>query len=228
MISARFHYYLALAFILAGVGHAQGETITTVSVFDFSSEFPVFGRVANNTVNGSGIVGDLHQATDGPGMWHTEFGDFVPGSNNFAHITFDLGASYDIDEIKIWNYGETHGGGTGFTRRGVSNLRISTASTDVSPTFTTVGDFTLSRAPVFRNSAGEYLFGSESLSVAAQNIRLVRFDILGSHWNRDDDVVGLSEVAFNGNITAVPEPSAFVLLGLGTLAFGLRRRNRSS
>ena len=75
--------FAALALLLVvTVSEGRCDVITGVSIYDFSSEFPVFGRVANNTVNGSGLVGDLHEATDGPGMWHTEFEDFVPSENN--------------------------------------------------------------------------------------------------------------------------------------------------
>lgn len=232
MITQRLsRYFFIGVFAFAFSEHAKAEIITGVSVSDFSSEFPAFGRVADNLVNGSGLVGDLHRATQGSGMWHTEFGDFVPAENNFAHVTFDLGASYNIDEVKIWNYGEYNFNAVRpdrLTFRGVSELRISIATSDVSPTFSTIGDFSLSRASVVQN-AGEFFFESESLSVAAQNVRLVRFDILDDHWiNVTNDVVGLSEVAFSGSVTAVPEPTSFALLGIATTVGLVVRRRRKT
>ena len=155
-------------------------------------------------------------------MWHTDFGDFVPGQGNFAHITFDLGATYDIDAINVWNYGETHHGGTGFTRRGVRVMSVSVASSGNSSTFTSIGNFTLARASV-KNG----FFAAETLAVSAEKVRFVRFDILRSHWNRDNDVVGLSEVAFSGTtVSTVPEPSSLVMLALGMGAglFRVRRK----
>lgn len=215
--------------LVVNVSEGRCGLVTGVSIYDVSSEFPAFGRVADNVVNGSRLVGDLHEWTNGAGMWHTQLGDFIPSESNFAHITFDLGATYDIDEIRIWNYGEVVTGGSRlFTRRGVKDFRISVATTDTSPSFTAVGDFTLSRAPIdIRN----LYFESESLAVSAAGVRLVRFDIFSDHWNNSfpvgstSDVVGLSEVAFLGTVTSVPEPSSLCFVAV-SLAMACTKRKR--
>lgn len=219
--------FAALLFLLAAtVSQAKGDIIDGVTIYDFSSEFAAFGRVADNLINGSGLAGDLHEATDGVGMWHTEFEDLVPTENNFAHITFDLGSTYDIDEIVVWNYGEFIDltNSTGFTRRGVRDLRVSVASTLDSTAFSAVGDFTLSRASI----EGGF-FASESLSITANKVRLVRFDIfsnLYNDWRSNEDVVGLSEVRFTGSLSSIPEPSSPLFIGfLSVMGFAIRRRS---
>lgn len=209
---------------LAFVPNAYCGVLTSVSIYDFSSEFPAFGRVANNTINGNGLVGDLHEWSDGLGMWHTQFGDFVPGESNFAHITFDLGAVYNIDQIDIWNYGEVISGGTRNSRRGVKDFRISVASSINSPNFTSIGDYTLSLAPIHWPAP---YFAGESFAVSERGVRLVRFDIFSDHWDGTlgrDDVVGLSEVRFSGNLSAVPEPSSASLAVLAMSSFIFRSR----
>lgn len=206
----------------------QCDWITGVTIEDVSSEFPTFGRVAVNTVNGSELIGDRHRATDGVGMWHTQIEDWDPFNDNFAHITFDLGDNYDLDQLKIWNYGETNrSGGVGYNRRGVKDFTISVASSENATDFTPIGDFELARANI-PNQFG-YLFEGEEFLISANNVRLVRFDISSSHFSaiyRGGHPVGLSEVRFSGNLSAVPEPSSLALFSLAGLGLFARRKRR--
>lgn len=62
---------------------------------------------------------------------------------------------------------------------------------------------------------------AQQVALVQSGISHVRFHIDSNHG--DVNVVGLSEVKFNGT-AAVPEPSSSALLGLGGLALMLRRR----
>jgi len=223
--------FLAILFpVVFFVSDGRCEWVTGVSIEDVSSEYTDFGRLAVNTINGSELVGDRHRATNGDGMWYTDSGQFDPSTNNFAHITFDLGANYDLDQVDIWNYGETGeiSNSTGATRSGVKDFRISVASSETAP-FTSLGDFSLARAEI--PFVHGYLFEGESFSIPATNAKLVRFDIFSSYFTAEngwfDRPVGLSEVAFTGSLTAVPEPSSLILFSTATLGLVTQRRRSS-
>lgn len=199
---------------------AQGATIVGVSINDVSSELEdgTTDRLAVNTINGSGFneTTGTH-SVDGTTMWETKGTYQNPndplGAYPNSFIEFDLGSNYDLASTTVWNYNETNE-----TDRGANSVTISVAET-VGGLFTSLGNFTFTQTP--SNGTATTDFGQNIALSGANNARLVRFDILSAH-GQDLNLVGLSEVRFDG--TVVPEPSAALLGALGLLTLLRRRR----
>ncbi len=140
-------------------------------------------------------------------------------NNKVGWVTFDFGSAAQLDQIFIWNISEN----TGQNRRvNTYNIYYSNSPT-VAPASGSSVDFDFSSGgwtqigstkSLLQWSNGTGADGTETLGVTAQYIGL-EFITYGGGTR-----VGLNEVAF----TAVPEPSALMLLGLGGLLFVRRRR----
>ncbi len=176
------------------------DLITGVTIEDYSSQLvDNFDRQALHTVDGSGLTGGYHGNAPDPTMWLTHGTYRAPNDPLPAQITFDLEAVYDLDRFHVWNYNEV--GGT-FTNRGADDVTISVASAAGGP-FTSLGNFNFAKADGTSAYAGETI--DLSAYAAADNARLVRFDITSNH-NGDADFAGLSEVQFSGDFVAEPPP----------------------
>ena len=205
---------------LALATSAQAATIVGVTIEDVSSELTKnrFDRVATHTLDGGAgyVAGGTNTHAVGPeGVHWLSQGTFEGASDPLpAHITYDLEGNYDLSSLTVWNYNEAGAS----TSRGANNVEILVASS-VGGSFTSLGNFTFEEAP----GNDTTIFGEDHLltAAAADNTRLIRFNITTSH-SGDNGFAGLSEVRFDG--TTVPEPSTTALLGLGGLALILRRR----
>lgn len=200
---------------------AQAAFITGVTIEDFSSELidGTFDRTPAYTIDGSGFEtngsGTHTTAVEG-NMWLTNGTFRAPNDPLPAHITFDLGANFDLASTTVWNYNEVTGPGANLTNRGANAVTISVASS-AGGTFTSLGNFNFTQAP--GNDTNDFGQLIDFSSLGADNVRLIRFDITSNHGNTDD-FAGLSEVRF----TAVPEPSIAILSALGLLTLLRRRR----
>lgn len=217
--------FSGLAFLMS---EASAATIAGVTIYDFSSESGT--RHAVNLVNGSGfsaITGTHSKSPDGSMWMSNAVSDTLP-----VHITFDLGAVYDVNSFLVWNYNENYNAngvpngshpGT-HTRSGAKSVNISVANT-LGGAFTSLGNFTFNEASGSDASNFSQLFDLSSYA-AADTARLVRFDIL-SNWSESDGIptpwTGLSEVRFDG-AASIPEPSRAMLYILGGMGLILRRR----
>jgi len=104
--------------------------------------------------------------------------------------------------------------------RGANSVDISVASS-IGGTFTGLGNFTFAVAPGTTNTDFGQVIDLSSFP-AANDVRLVRFDILTNHGG-DNSFAGLSKVRFDGSV--IPEPASISLLAI---AFsGLLRRRRA-
>lgn len=219
-------HVLAMAGMFS-LGHASAATVVGVTIDSFSSESGT--RSAVNVVNGSGfsaITGTHSNLPDGT-MWMNNGAlDPLP-----TFITFDLGASYDLNSLQVWNYNENYNAegvpsgshpGT-HTRSGARSVDISVAST-LGGSFTSLGNFTFNEASGSAVSNFSQLIDLSGFS-AADTARLVRLDIL-SNWSSGDASptpwTGLSEVRFDA--AAAPEPARGMLCLLGGMGLILRRR----
>ena len=194
---------------------AAAATITPVGV-DATSTFTHYNQYkAENLINGSGMVGDLHDAGFS-NMWMTDLGV------DAATLTFDLGGLYKLDGLKVWNYnfGVQEYASTLDRAANAFTLAISTDGV----TYTDILADSLSRG------TGQLLAGETfGLSGAA---RFVRLNLTGNHQSDPATYgyspVGLSEVRFEGS--AVPEPATWAMMIIGFGAVGSmvrtsRRRN---
>jgi hypothetical protein len=178
--------------------------ITPVSV-DASSTFHAYNK--DNLINDSGLAGGLHDSLF-QNMWLNDRGEGTAGT-----LTFDLGNTYDITSTDIWQYNLSSS--PTVLARGAKGFDIF-GSTDG---FT----FALIQSSLLAVSGGG--------SIAAQNIALfstashIRFDITSNYGAA---FTGLSEVKFNGDVSAppngvIPESSTILLFGTGLAALGAWR-----
>ena len=121
-------------------------------------------------------------------------------------LIFDLGSTYTITSMDVWQYGHWN-----VCPRGVKGFQVlsSINGTD----YTLVANATLQKTCVTPNAA--------ELFSLATNARYIKFDIQSNHGG--GTFTGLSEVQFNGS--PVPIPGAVWLLGSGLMGLiAVRRR----
>ena len=218
-------WYMTFVALAIGVSSAHAETITGVTIEDFSSEvINLVPRDAVFTIDGSGFdeVNGFHSTAANNTMWTTA-GNIAgePGSPDPlpVHITFDLEDNYVLSSLKVWNFNDA----TALTA-GAKDATISVADSE-GGAFTSLDSFVFDPAP--GNAAVD--FGQVidlSSFPAAENARLVRFDITTNYGftHAGAALVGLSEVRFDGVV--VPEPSAVVLSCMGLFGLTLCGRHR--
>jgi hypothetical protein len=165
---------------------ARASVIPLVSASASSGLGGGFDRTAIHTVDQSGLTGDEHTNVPDGSMWLTH-GTFAAPNDTAPQITFDLGASYLVDSMKVWNYNELN-----LPSRGISSARISVAGAD--QVFTPFIDAqVLTVAP---GTPGDF---SQSISLGGTAARYVRIDNI---TNAGDSLAfaGLSEVRFDGTL----------------------------
>ncbi len=204
---------LAAAALLAlsGAPAFSAQFITPASVaYDIPS-----GNPATRLIDGSGLsggdpyVGVTHSAGEDETNW--KIGTDVAYTN--PH-TFDLGGTYDLDHIEIWNY--SHGGFDFYKERDARDVAISTSTDGV--TFTPFTTITLAQHGLVPEPMQEF-----ELAATASHVRLQ----ITSNYGGGE--VGLGEVRFHG-AAAVPEPAEYAAaFGLALAGFAVwRRRSRAA
>jgi hypothetical protein len=172
------------------------------------------------TIDGSGLSGGVHANTVGT-SWLT------PNGNDPSDdwIEWDLGASYTLNSIQVWNV--NNNGNATFSTEDV-DIYFSNAASPGDPEGAgsanwihyTGSEVTLPQAPA-SNNTGFDLATVAGSALPASAVRFVRFE-LNSGYHGTNTYTGIAEIQFDG--TAIPEPSSLALIGLGGLAFFLRRR----
>jgi hypothetical protein len=217
---------------LFSASSARSAVITGVSIDSVSSELVVPGGFERAAVNILGVAGfdeltgfhtNVPDSSGGAGpapatMWLTNGVFSAPNDPLPAFVTLDLGGSYNLDSLKVWNYNEAFAAPT-LVLRGANSVDISVASTVGGP-FTSLGNFAFAVAPGTTATDFGQVIDLSSFP-AADNARLVRLDILSNHGG-DNSFAGLSKLRFDG--TVVPEPAALGFIGLALTGFVLRRR----
>ena len=152
-----------------------------LTIEDFSSELTSgFDRRADYAVDGSGLNGGAHGVNPDGFMWLSN-GTFSGGTDPLpAHITFDLGDNYDLDNFHVWNYNEA---AAGLSTRGANLVEISVANSE-SGSFSSLGQFNFAQATGLATYTGETI--DLSSFAEADNTRLIRFDILSNHGGDND------------------------------------------
>ncbi|HTD88046.1 MAG TPA: lamin tail domain-containing protein, partial [Candidatus Binatia bacterium] len=192
--------------LYAGSGRIDGippEQVMGVSA-TASSQYPD-GRLAVNTVNGSGLTGNAHANTPPTTMWLNNGTLAAPNDLN-PFISFDLGALYNVRFMKVWNYNELN-----VTARGVALADILLAGTN--------GSFTsFISGQAFTQAPGTATDFSQTFDLGGTAARYVRLEKLTNFPGGDNRFVGLSEVQFFRDVelrrTGVP---------LGTTTYYFRK-----
>jgi hypothetical protein len=205
------------ALLYAGTGQLGNPTPTLVTgvTATASTQFTSDGRVAMNTVNGSGLNGNLHSNSVGS-MWLSN-GTLASPNDTMPRITFDLGGVYAIDHMKLWNYNEYRPDLPArvleLLGRGVARTNISIAGAD--QVFTPLVSNHTFAVVTAATSNTDF---SQTVNFDGVEARYVRIDILSNHNGKDftnpasndnlSNFAGLSEVQFfgvaNPNVTEAP------------------------
>jgi len=137
------------------------------------------GKGPQNTVNGSGLTGDLH-STDEMTMWATQLGTAMP-----AWIRYDFDKAYTLREMWVWNYNRPLEPYLGCGIRNVT-VEYSPNGTD----WTVLGDFELAQAP----GQADYEHGT-TVDFKDAAVKCVRLTAT-SKWGEFMPQCGLSEARF--------------------------------
>lgn len=203
---------------LALIGSAQAAVITGISATATSTFTATGGLSAALLVNTTdlSIPNDItatHAVFSGSANgngWHSN-GPGGPGVDN-EFITLNLNGTYDLDSIYIWQMNQTNNLGRGVRQ---FDILVSNNGTD----FTEVGsNLVLAQAlnGTLPNTAQAFALTPSSVT----GVTHVRIGIDTAWSGSATEYVGLNHIM----VTAIPEPSAALLGGLGMLALLRRRR----
>lgn len=173
---------------LTGAAEATAAVIPLVSATASTGLGGGFDRSAVHTVDGTGLVGDAHRTVPDGEMWLSN-GTFAAPNDTTPFITFDLGATYNVDAMKVWNYNELN-----LPNRGIASARISIAGAD--QVFTP-----LVESQAFNAAPGTESDFSQSISLGGAAARYVKIDNI-ANLGDGNAFVGLSEVKFDGTLAA--------------------------
>jgi hypothetical protein len=216
---------VAVTFFFAGTSRAS--IVTPIGVTSSTAASDLWPAV--NLINDSGLsgtaphgLGDTHDfvdfggsnswVTDDPGGFPADYFLFGPA----PVLTFDLGGTYELNQIHIWNYVLD-----GNDNQAMSLGTVEFSTTGVGGPFS--GPVAISPILPVTAPAPSQTF-SLGGTVTANAVRVTVSDNYFGVGNIGGDRVGLSEVKFN----AIPEPAALIVWSLlGTLAIvGWWRRRK--
>ena len=201
-----------VAVLIATAGQVKAGLIAGVTA---TSSRGTFGSYTlSNLTNGVGLTPSISTTA----THSTFFGDMWMNNSGgtVGNLTFDLGGTYSLSGISIWNYDYDDS-----QDRGVKDFTLESSSDGISFT-SLLGTTTLSIAqylPITNEPAQIFALGNTTASH-------VRLNYLNNYG--DPALTGLSEVQFVG-ATAIPEPSTIAMFGIGAGVMGLvsiRRRRR--
>jgi len=227
---------MVIAGLALTAGSASAAVITvgdgltaTASSYQNASNYS-----ATRAVNGSGLTGDEHSTGNQINWWSNNITADATHVLANQWIQFDLGDSYVLSTVQVWNNNQTSAGG--LQNSGINQLDIyfSSALTDPGdPEGAGAGNWTLWKEDAIftiATGANDYT-GFDMATDTGVNtalpttaVRWVRFEVdsVFSDNATYPGSVGLAEIQF----TAVPEPSTTALLGLAGLSLILRRRRK--
>lgn len=203
---------LALLMSLALMARSHGESIAP-RVHAVSSENPVPGRGAKNTVNGSGLSHQFHAAGANDTAW-TSLGNL--GATDYdPFITYDLGAVRDVESIHVWNYNSNYKIKLKTENSGeLSTLQktMTVIGPDKMEVFTSAdGKNYQSRGLVqFAIATGKPGYAGQKIKVDYKGVRFIKFDIKTTHEGTVFDGTGKNKGKIDGR----------ALTGLSEVRFG--------
>jgi hypothetical protein len=186
--------------------------ITGVTIEDFFDEWAGVA-IADNIINGSGLDingPDTHSSVNNT-MWQSD-----SGAPSEQWLVVDLGAVYDPNAIKVWNFNEQGQAAAGFNFQhytqasGTKDILLRGSATIPAgnnwTSMTNLGTIQVPMAHGGANGNDTTPFGS-TIALSANSIRYLMLDIQSS-WDDGSGYpwVGLSEVRFFGTLSAFAPP----------------------
>lgn len=223
---------LKLAPVLFALGLVQTAFAAFISPVGVSSSMdrlsPKFAlaNIANESGLSSASLTATHARSDSNGS--EEINWIAAAGFDSGDLIFDLGGLYTLSGSSIWNFNADSGD---LSRVPVSTIQIAVSTDGLNfgsllslsvngSAPSTTGNLT--RTP----DGGVLALNPDLITFASVNATHVKLSVVAPTSRFVG--AGLSEVAFDGvpASSAVPEPSSFALLGLGTLALTFARRLR--
>jgi hypothetical protein len=198
---------LSATAVLAGViiAPASAQELITptgaIASSQYSGSYDAGNLIDDSALSGTAphTIGDTHTAALVDTAWLSS-GATLPQT-----VTFDLGSSYLLTDMHIWQYAN---GTANYSK----DIKVQFSTTGTGGAFGSDVDITLANGA---NTVSAQTFAIPSITANA-----VKFTIT-SRAGGPGQYVGLSEVKFS----AIPEPGSALLGALGLLMLLRRRRN---
>lgn len=195
--------------IISAVG-ATVDVGGSIAPSDINDTFNQNGLSANYT---SGLTDfDSFVASTTHTLTFVGFEWFSEQNVTDAQVTYDLGASFSIDALALWNE-EFSGIGTLDLSVSNDNLSFTNIATGLNPT----------------NNPLNADYGADVFSFAATSFQFIRFNMSNCPQpNAQFNGCSIGEVAFrSAAVPPVPVPAGLPLILTGLAGFGLLRRKRA-
>jgi hypothetical protein len=173
---------------------------------------------SDDAINGNGLSSNTPALS---GTHSATWSDHWYSATKTPQITIDLGDTYSLTGVHIWNYNE--GGQTG---RGLKDVIINVSPDADTNNLAYLGSWTFAEATGFYNYTGFDLdlTGLKTASLLS-NVRYFQIVASGTHGTSWDSYGGLAEIQFDATAQSVPDTgSTAALLGAGVIALGFARR----
>lgn len=177
----------------------SGQNVTVLNVIagsQYSLNTPAINTVNNYGMSGVSGKTDTHSNIDTE-MWRTALN---PGSSNW--IQFDLGGTYPLSEMQVWNYNAQSG------EYGIRNAQVQ-YSID-GRNWTTLGSYEFARASGMTAQGPTNLVGGGVVNFNASSARYIKIipntAIGDGNWG-SNVVFGLSQVRFYSAPGTIIEPA---------------------
>ena len=197
---------LAVACVAVLIATAVQVKASTIAGVTATSSLGTFGPYSlSNLTNGAGLTPSISTTATHSTLFSDMWLNDSAGTDSClggCNLTFDLGGTYSLSDIAIWQYDYDD-----VQNRGVKDFTLESSSDGISFT-SLLGTTTLSIAqvlPIINEPAQIFSLGNTT----ASHVRLNYLNNYGA-----PDLTGLSEVQFVGE-TAIPEPSTIAMFGIG-------------
>ena len=173
---------------------------------------------SSDAIDGSGLPGNTPALS---GTHSDTWSDNWWSQTLTPQITIDLGATYSLTGVHIWNYNES-----GQTGRGLKEVIINVSPDADTNNLAYLGGWTFAEATGSSTYTGFDLdlTGLKTASLLS-NVRYFQIVASGTHGTSWDSYGGLAEIQFDATAPSVPDMgSTAALLGMGVAALAFARR----